>query len=81
MNLIDKIVTRILRGKYYKCPECGVFVCETKDGKRFNCNAKCNDDIKRNILRFKSTWIGRMLKVRYQELSDNGIPTFLSGII
>lgn len=58
----------------------GVYVCETELGKKFNVTPKCTHDKKREILENKELYIGKDLTVRYQDLTEDGIPRFGRGI-
>lgn len=64
-------------GRYAKC--C-TFICETKDGKQFDCNPKGTIEKKEQYLRDGNKLIGELLTVKYQELSKDGIPIFGVGI-
>lgn len=59
---------------------CVVWICRTKDGQEFDCRpkgtlerrAQIYNEAKRNFKKFDRQW----LKVRYQNLTENGIPRF-----
>lgn len=57
-----------------------VFVCVTKDGKRFNVKPKGNKKLRTEYFQNKENYINKKLTVKYQGLSDDGIPRFPSGI-
>lgn len=63
-----------------KMAECAIFVCQTKDGKRFNCKMKGSLDNLERYLKDRKLWEGKQLTVRYQNLSADGIPRFPVGI-
>lgn len=60
---------------------CGIFVCVTEDGQRFNVTPKTSISDKKEIYSNKTDYIGRQLKVKYQCLSDTGIPRFPVGLV
>lgn len=51
-----------------------VFVCQTKDGKRFDVRDSGPNRIREEEWQHLATYIGKQLTVRYKELSDDGIP-------
>jgi len=57
-----------------------VWVCETKDGYIFNVRPKGTIEGRRILFELGDKNIGKMLTVRYQELTDDGIPRFPVGI-
>ena len=57
-----------------------VFTCETDKGLRFNVRPKGSREIRREWLQNLNNIIGKELTVRYQELSEDGIPIFPVGI-
>jgi len=57
-----------------------VWVCETKDEKVFNVRPRGTVESRRKHFENGETYIGKMLTVRYQELTDDGIPRFPVGI-
>ena len=57
-----------------------VWICETKDGYIFNVRPKGTIESRRKHFENGDTYIGKMLTVRYQELTDDGIPRFPVGI-
>lgn len=65
------------KGKFLGC---GIFVCETVDGKRFNVTPKCTEDKKREIWNWRQNYPGNILKVQHQSLTDDGIPRFPVGL-
>lgn len=54
--------------------------CETKDGKPFDVRPKGSFLQREADYNIGETFIGKPYTVRYQELSDEGIPTILVGI-
>lgn len=57
-----------------------VFVCVTKDGKRFNVKPKGDKKLRTEYFQNRENYINKKLTVKYQGLSDDGIPRFPSGI-
>jgi len=57
-----------------------VFQCVTDDNKPFTVRPKGSRDIRRQWLRDINNLIGKLLTVRYQNLSDDGIPIFPVGL-
>jgi len=54
----------------------GRFILKMKDGRTFGCNARGNMDYYTQLLKDSKKLIGKKVTVRYQELSDNGVPRF-----
>ena len=48
----------------------GIFECELKDGRRFRATPAATEEEKRDFLRKKTDVIGKMVTVRYFELTD-----------
>lgn len=57
-----------------------VFVCVTKDGKKFNVKPKGDKKLRSEYFSNREKYINKKLTVKYQGLSDDGIPRFPSGI-
>ena len=57
-----------------------VWRCQTEDGFEFNCRPKGTVEEKRKMLLNAKDQIGKMLTVRYQELTDDGVPRFPVGV-
>ena len=58
---------------------CAIFVCKTKDGKAFNVKMEGSLDALRPYLTNSKLWMKKMLTVRYQGLTKEGIPRFPIG--
>jgi len=58
-----------------------VFICKTKEGKTFNVRPKGTRPRRRQYFEQLDELIGKELTVRYQNLSDYGIPIFPVGIV
>ena len=59
---------------------CIKFICETKQGLEFTSYPKGTLDKRRRMFNEKDKYIGKMLTVRYQQLSEEGVPIFNVGI-
>jgi DNA ligase 1 len=57
-----------------------VFNCITSNGRTFGVNMKCTKEEKQNYLTNFEEYNGKMLTVRYQEMTDDGVPRFPVGI-
>jgi ATP-dependent DNA ligase len=60
--------------------DCVIWVCKTQDGKTFDVNHKCSMEKRKKYFQVRHNYIGRMLTVRYQNLSKDGLPIFPVGI-
>jgi ATP-dependent DNA ligase len=56
-----------------------VFECVTTHGRTFGVNMKCTKEEKQNYLTNFEKYRGKMLTVRYQEMTDDGVPRFPVG--
>lgn len=59
---------------------CAIFVCRTSDGNEFTVRPKGSIEDRREMFAKRSELIGRELTVRYQNLTDAGIPRFPVGV-
>ncbi len=59
---------------------CVVFICETEDGQRFNARPRGAVEDRKKMLDTLPDLIGKDLTVRYQGLTDDGLPRFPVGI-
>jgi DNA ligase-1 len=57
-----------------------IWVCKTKDGKEFNARPEGSIDERRKQYHRGKSYIGKLLTVKYQNLSKDGIPRFPIGI-
>ena len=58
----------------------GVFLCQTMHGKTFKCSPSWTASRKEAILRYKDNYVGRKLTVKYERLSQEGIPLKPIGV-
>ncbi|KAG5476436.1 hypothetical protein LSCM1_04141 [Leishmania martiniquensis] len=54
----------------------GAFVCQTKDGKRFNTPPKISYKRRIELWKQREEYLGKYLTVQYQELSSQNVPRF-----
>ena len=59
---------------------CVIWECETNDGKVFSVRPQGTVLERQGYFQNGDDWIGSLLTVRYQELTDDGIPRFPVGI-
>lgn len=59
---------------------CVIWVCKTNDGKLFNCRPRGSREQRIDLFNNGSHYIGRMITIRYQEMTDSNIPRFPVGI-
>jgi len=59
---------------------CAVFICETADGNTFNVRPKGTTEQRQLWYVNRHTLVGNLLTVKYQELTDGGIPRFPVGL-
>lgn len=57
-----------------------IFRCKTKSGLEFDVRPRGSQESRREIFNNLQSYIGKELTVRYQELTDDGIPRFPVGI-
>ena len=57
-----------------------IWICKTKDGKPFNVRPRGTHEERAELFKKAKNYVGQKLTVRYQELSDDGIPRFPVGI-
>lgn len=59
---------------------CVLWVCKTPEGRIFNCRPRGSREDRVTLYARGEEFIGKPLTVRYQELTDEGIPRFPVGI-
>jgi DNA ligase-1 len=59
---------------------CVIWICKTKDGQEFRVRPRGTREERQEYFKNGKNYIGKMLTVRYQELTDDGIPRFPVGI-
>ncbi len=57
-----------------------IWVCETPEGKQFNVRPRGTHESRAEIYKSADKFIGQQLTVRFQELTDEGVPRFPIGI-
>jgi hypothetical protein len=57
-----------------------IWICETEDKKQFRVRPKGTIEDRRDLFRKADTLVGKKLTVKYQELTDDGIPRFPIGL-
>lgn len=63
-----------------KFETCVIWECITKKGQPFNCVPQGTFEERQEWLENGDEYVGQLLKVKYQELTDDGIPRFPVGI-
>jgi ATP-dependent DNA ligase len=59
---------------------CVIWECETKTGQRFTCRPRGTREDREEYFINGDKYIGKMLTIRYQELTNDGLPRFGVGI-
>jgi len=59
---------------------CVLWMCKTEKGDTFHCRPRGTHEERAELFKKGSTYIGKKLTVRFQELTDDGIPRFPVGI-
>ena len=59
---------------------CVIWICKTKEGKKFNVRPSGNYQERKKMYREAKKYIGKMLTVRYQELTNGHVPRFPVGV-
>ena len=59
---------------------CVVWMCKTPEGKQFMCRPRGSREQRQEMFNDGATYIGKMLTVRYQEKTDDGLLRFPVGI-
>lgn len=57
-----------------------VFVCETEDGQQFSVRPTGTHEERKEWFTRGDSFVGKMLTVKYQELSNDGVPRFPVGL-
>ena len=60
--------------------ECIVFVCKTKDDQTFSVRPVGTHEERKVMYKNGASYIGKMLTVKFQELSNDGVPRFPVGL-
>lgn len=59
---------------------CVIWICKTATGQAFACRPRGTREERAELFSSGDAYVGKKLTVRYQELSDDGIPRFPVGI-
>ena len=59
---------------------CVLWVCQTKEGKVFHCRPRGTREDRAQLFQEGKKYVGKMLTVRFQENTNDGIPRFPVGI-
>lgn len=59
---------------------CVIWECQTPDGQAFRVRPRGTQEARKELFENGSDYIGQQLTVRYQELTDEGVPRFPVGI-
>jgi ATP-dependent DNA ligase len=59
---------------------CVIWQCKTKEGATFHCRPEGTLEEKKELFKHGADYIGKFLTVRYQELTNDGIPRFPIGV-
>ena len=57
-----------------------IWICKTKEGRTFNVRPRGTHAERAEFFKNGQTYVGKMLTVRFQELTGDGIPRFPVGI-
>ncbi len=59
---------------------CVIWECKTKEGKKFSVRPQGNYNERKKLYKEGKKYIGKMLTVRYQELTNDKVPRFPVGV-
>ena len=59
---------------------CVIWICRTAEGKTFHCRPRGTRESRSELFQKNEEYMGKHLTVRFQELTDEGIPRFPVGI-
>ena len=59
---------------------CVIWVCEAENGLQFACRPRGTREEREVLYSDGKKYIGKMLSVRYQEMTDSNVPRFPVGI-
>jgi DNA ligase-1 len=57
-----------------------IWICETEEHKQFRVRPKGTIEDRRELFKKAQTYVGKKLTVKYQEMTDDGVPRFGVGI-
>jgi DNA ligase-1 len=59
---------------------CVLWMCRTEEGRTFHCRPRGTRESRMELFQNGGDYVGKKLTVRYQELTDEGLPRFPVGI-
>ncbi len=59
---------------------CLIFVCETENGQQFRVRPTGSHEHRKSMFAYGESYIGKMLTVKFQELSNDKVPRFPVGL-
>jgi DNA ligase-1 len=59
---------------------CVLWMCRTEEGRTFHCRPRGTRESRMELFQNGAEYVGKMLTVRYQENTDEGLPRFPVGI-
>jgi ATP-dependent DNA ligase len=59
---------------------CVIWLCKTPEGREFACRPRGTRESRQELFLDGASYVGKPLTVRYQELTDEGLPRFPVGI-
>ena len=60
--------------------ECCIFICETPEGETFNVRPVGTHEERKVMYKNGASYVGKLLTVKYQELSNDNVPRFPVGL-
>jgi len=77
-NFLDEEfeILEIVEGSGNRAGMAGKLLVKTKDGKEFGAGIKGGEEYYKELLKDKSAYVGKLATIRFQNLSQDGIPRF-----
>lgn len=72
------LITDVIDGEG-KFKDSAIFVCQTKDGVGFFCTPEGSMEHRQELYKTRKQYVGKYLTIRYQELTNSGVPQFPIG--
>jgi DNA ligase-1 len=76
----DYKIVDFVEGRGKLAGHVGAFVCKTAEGKMFKAKLEGDQSLLRDCFEHPEIWTGKLLTVRYQNLTTDGIPRFPVGV-